>query len=60
MKTKSTIENILSQSIFGLKEAIKDYKKADLSEDTKLIILRQVKELGAQVIKLGDELLKDL
>lgn len=64
MKTKLTVANLLNKALLQLEKALIDYKKLSaknsLSENAKLAVLRQVRELGGKVIKLGDELLKDL
>lgn len=62
IKNESDILIRLQTSSIQLEEATVVYKKflGKLSKDNKLSILRQIRKLGGQVIKLGDELLKDL
>ncbi len=52
----------LQNSSAQLEEATVKYKKflGKLSKDGKLSVLKHVKKLGGQVIRLGDELLEDM
>ena len=62
VKNESDILLHLQSSSYQLEEAIVKYKKflGKLSKNAKLSVLKHVKKLGGQVIRLGDELLKDL